>query len=358
MLIRRLLAFLCIWLLVCPAWAVNVKQLRVLFWHGNIPVVQPFSSAPITMPASGTTACYSYFAPSSGGCSTGIIGSPIAVAGTVSGLTWTATANATAAGVMQIELMTATPTAYNTYTDTNYGCQLTMVASNVQCICTPKNATACSHAGVTSKALVAGNIYAWKFTVVSGTTNWNTMSTQIGWTIAAPNGGQNGQMVGGSGAGSLGAGAQTSYIAPYGEGGISGTETNVASFEPNLGITITSFTTWNAGITDTTPGHTWTLVHNGSNVSGFTCNTVGATSASRTCTATGSVHIAPFDTFSIQVVGTSGSVNILPAAAVSFTPDASGESPIFTQVNTGTSTTAFYNLIGANFAQAQATEAT
>jgi len=351
--LRALLIAALAWALPAIAVAQTLTPSQPTFFTPAPALIQPFSSAQVTMPASGTTACYIYFAPYTGGCLTGVQASPNTSSGTVSGLTWTATANATAAGTMSIELISWTVAGFSgTPVDTNYGCTITMVASNVQCICTPANTANCTHAGTTSAPIVAGKLYAWKFT--AGTTaNWNTLSTQVAWTLAAPNGGQVGQLAGGSGNASMGVGVQTSFISTTTTGLINSTDALSAAFEPNLGITITEFSTWTGNISDTSPGHSWTLFKNGS-ATAMTCNTVGV----KTCSATGSVHIAPFDTYSIQVVGITSSVNILPAVAISFVPDIPGESPVFAQAGSGTTASAFYNLEGIFSQAAQVTEAT
>lgn len=365
--IRRLIALFCCWLLVAPAllseyaWAVNVKQVRELYWRATIPLIQPLQSAQIVMPASGTTAGYTYFGPFQVGVITtaGAIFSPIGANSIVSRLNWTANSNNTAAGTATIELFTSTPATAPTLTDTNYGCTITIPSSgtvNPQCVCTPQKPSQCTHAGVTRASLTTGQLVTWKFTV--GTiTNWNGLLTQIAWNLTPSAGSQTGQLFSGGNTGNSGPGALTSYLGPSNNGGGSPTESSIEALEPNLGIYITGFTIWTQNISDTSPGHTWTLRKNGADTA-IKCNTIVPTTA-KSCTATGGpVYIGPTDTFSVSVVGTSSSIAVGVFATLAFTTTVPGASPIFVMVGSSAQTSAFFNPQGGVFTGAQPTETT
>ena len=310
-------------------------------------MVQPVMLSQLAFPASGTTAQTTW--PVTGGGITppvtvGTQASPIQNPGRISGLVVTGTANSTA-GTVLAEFWTGTPAGGAATQDTGYGCSFNG-SSGV--------ATECKGTGP-GFAVTQGQIVTIKFTS-SGGSSWASLNVNVSW-LFTPQVSQRGNIWTGTGNGATGANAVTGYLGPGIQLG-STTELAVTALDPpGLPIFVTGFTVY-VSATDTSPGHDWYLVHNGSQIATFHCQTL----ANKTCSTPAGiapVYIAPYDTFSVEYIGTSGSVTQVAQVALGFTPlGAPGESPLFALVQTGTQTGAFYNLAGGGYGQAQTTEST
>lgn len=359
---KRLLAALCCFLIACPAWAVNEKELRALFWRSQTPMIQPIMMSNLVLPASGAAAQYVWAAPGGGPNSppvqTVAVGAPIYNPGAIGNLTVTIPAFDASAGTVTVEILRGVAGGTAGGNDTNVGCTFN-ATSQTSCKCTQDSQSQCTHAPTVSYGLVYGQTYTIKFT--SSGTSWASMAPTVSWTFTPAND-QAGNLWTGTAQGNTGANAVTLYFGPSTQDAFNATESLVTGLEPpGLGIYITGFIV-HLTISDTSPGHTWTLIHNGTSLStAFQCaTTTGATV--KTCTTpagTAPVYIAPYDTFSVQCVGTSGSVAEVAEIGIGFKSAIPGESPLFAYTNTGTTATgAWYNLVGGFYAGAQTTEAT
>ena len=333
--LRRLLAFFCCWLLIAPAWAVNEKQVRALFWHGQIPLTQLGTVSNLILPASGTAAQYTYVAPGAGitALTTNTsFGTLITSSGTISNLVAGSAGNADN-GTVTITLMKNTVAQSLT-------CPLTISNAGTLTQCLDTNPT---HA----LNVVPGDILVWRLTTTQAA--WNSLNNvTISWTFKSTNG-QNGTLWTGSGSSAAGTGATAAYFGP-GTQGANATESAITGIAPSDGY-INGFRVVLNAADSGANFHTFYLCHNSAagacTSSPLTCNT--SVTPFTGCVATGApIHIAPTDTFSIEDVGTASATAKFTQIAINWQASVPGQSPVFLYSTAAPpNTTTYYPLTGA-----------
>ena len=329
---RRLLTFLCCFLLAYPASAVNLKELRELYWRGYTPLIAP-NFQQIVLPASGTTAQFG--AVLSPGIAASTLNAtkktPIYYPGTVYKFVFGLNPNSTAGSV--------TATLYKN-TTAELSCSITTSSSNYQ---------QCEATGTTSFTVSTSDTLSVGFTTTQ--TSWASDLTQISFLFQPAQDQHANIFAGTSGSTTWNSGTTPSYIGPQ-VAGFSSTESTANVWMPTSGW-ITGFTVNLSGNDGSSPNnHTYYMCHNAASgactSSSLTCSTNGNTTCTTSATAA-PIYVSPTDTISIEVVGGSGSAPALGGNfAIGWIPATAGQYPLFMAPATNSTNTFYLALMGNN----------